>query len=213
MRQLTLVIGNKNYSSWSLRPWIAMKQADLDFQEIRILLDTPKTHQEIRHYSPSGRVPVLLDDSLPIWESLAICEYIAERFAPQLWPTDTRARAIARSISAEMHSGFFSLRQSMPMDCRSRFPGMGRNPSVQADINRVTEIWRDCRQQFGGEGDFLFGDFSIADAMFAPVVSRFVTYDVALGRIAGEYAQKIWELPAMQEWLQDASQEVEVITM
>ncbi|MDB9312463.1 glutathione S-transferase family protein [Spirulina sp. CS-785/01] len=211
MSQLTLVIGNKNYSSWSLRSWLAMKQARLDFQEVRILLDTHKTHQEIRQYSPSGRVPVLLHDKMRIWESLAICEYVAETLAPQLWPSDPNAKAVARSVSAEMHAGFADLRRSMPMDCRSRFPGMGMNPSVQADINRIIEIWRHCRQTFGQGGDFLFGDFSIADAMFAPVISRFVTYDVPLDPISGAYARAVWELPAMQDWLYEASQEVEVI--
>ncbi|NEO27400.1 MAG: glutathione S-transferase, partial [Kamptonema sp. SIO4C4] len=162
-------------------------------------------------YSPSGRVPVLIHDQLRVWESLAICEYIAENFAPQLWPSDPSLRAIARSVSAEMHAGFTDLRRSMPMDCRSRFPGMGMNPSVQADINRIVEIWRNCRQKFGQGGEFLFGPFSIADAMFAPVISRFVTYDVPLDPLSGAYAKAVWELPDMQDWLYEASQEVEVI--
>lgn len=211
MAQLTLVIGNKNYSSWSLRPWLAMRQAELDFAEIRIPLDLPTTSQAIRHYSPSGKVPVLLDGSLVVWESLAICEYIAENFAPNLWPKNRQARAVARSVSAEMHAGFSFLRQNMPMDCRSRFPGEGLTLEVQADIERIAAIWRNCRHQFGGWGKFLFGDFAIADAMFAPVVSRFFTYSVKLDPISQAYMEAIWSLPAMQEWLIAASEEVESI--
>ncbi|MEA5471890.1 glutathione S-transferase family protein [Spirulina sp. 06S082] len=212
MAELTLVIGNKNYSSWSLRPWLAMKQADLDFSEIRIPLDTPNTHREIRYYSPSGRVPVLLHDNLTIWESWAICEYIVENFAPQLLPGDRQARAFARSVSLEMHAGFYHLRQKMPMDCRNRFPGEGMNPDVHTDITRVKEIWYNCRHQFGENGPFLFGEFSLADAMFAPVVSRFITYDVPLTDSEKAYTETIWQLPAMQEWLNAASQEVEIIS-
>ncbi len=211
MTQLTLVIGNKNYSSWSLRPWLAMKQAGLDFAEVRIPLDTPTTHQEIVRYSPSGRVPVLRDGDLTIWESLAICEYVAERFAPNLWPEDTVARALARSVSAEMHAGFVNLRQNLPLNCRARFPNWDINASVQADIDRITAIWQECRHQFSQGGDLLFGDFSIADAMFAPVVSRFITYDVKLDTVAQSYAEAVWALPAMQEWVTAASNEVENI--
>ncbi|NEQ25922.1 MAG: glutathione S-transferase family protein, partial [Microcoleus sp. SIO2G3] len=194
-----------------LRPWLAMKQAGLDFAEIRIPLDTPTSHQEIRRYSPSGRVPVLLHNDLTIWESLAICEYVAERFAPNLWHEDTAARAVARSVSAEMHAGFASLRQNMPMDCRARHPGLGMNASVQADVDRITAIWRECREKFGDGGDLLFGHFTIADAMFAPVVSRFITYDVQLDSVAQAYAEAVWALPAMQEWVLAANNEVESI--
>ncbi len=211
MTLLTLVIGNKNYSSWSLRPWLAMKQAGLDFVEVRIPLDAPTTYQEIRRYSPSGRVPVLQHGNLTVWESIAICEYVAEGFATNLWPEDATARAIARSISAEMHSGFANLRQNMPMDCRARLCVLGRNLGMQADIDRITTIWRECREQFGRGGDFLFGHFTIADAMFAPVVSRFVTYDVKLDSVAKDYAEAVWALPAMQEWVAAASNEVESI--
>lgn len=212
MTQFALVIGNKNYSSWSLRPWLAMKQAGLEFAEIRIPLDTPDTHREIRRYSPSGRVPVLLHDNITIWESWAICEYIVENFAPQLLPRDREARAVARAVSLEMHAGFHDLRQNMPMDCRNRFPGEGMNPNVRADIMRIKEIWRNCRHKFGRDGLFLFGEFSLADAMFAPVVSRFITYDVLLTDIEKNYAATIWQLPAMQEWLAAASQEKEIIS-
>lgn len=211
MTQLSLVIGNKNYSSWSLRPWLAMKQAELDFTEIRIPLDTPTTYQEIRRYSPSGRVPVLLHGDLKIWESLAICEYIAEHFATHLWPEDKAAKALARSISTEMHSGFQSLRENMPMDCRTRLCLLGMNPRLQADINRITTIWRECRKTYGASGDLLFGQFTIADAMFAPVVSRFVTYDVKTDEVVQAYIDAVWSLPAMQEWVMAAKNEPESI--
>ena len=211
MTQLTLVIGNKNYSSWSLRPWLAMKQVGLEFTEVRIPLDLPTTYRELRRYSPSARVPVLKDGELTVWESLAICEYIAERFAPYLWPEDTVARAVARSVSAEMHSGFMNLRENLPMDCRARLCLLGTNPAVQADIDRITAIWHECRYNFGSRGDFLFGHFTIADAMFAPVVSRFITYDVKLDAVGKAYMEAIWALPTMQEWLAAASSEEENI--
>jgi glutathione S-transferase len=209
---LTLVIANKNYSSWSLRAWLTLKQAEIDFEEVRIVLNTPETHAQILQYSPSGRVPALLHDQLIVWESLAICEYVAE-LAPDrhLLPEERSARAIARAVSAEMHAGFRDLRESMPMDCRARLPGQGRKSGVQADIDRITELWRNCRQQFGQSGDWLFGQFSIADAMFAPVVSRFVTYEVELDPVSRDYADTVWALPAMQDWLTAAAAEPEVI--
>ncbi|NJL22645.1 MAG: glutathione S-transferase family protein [Leptolyngbyaceae cyanobacterium SM1_3_5] len=208
---LILIIGNKNYSSWSLRPWLVLRQSGLEFAEVRIPLDQPDTGDRIRQYSPSGRVPVLQHDDLTIWESLAICEYIAE-LAPDrsLWPVDASARAVARAVSAEMHSGFSDLRSQMPVDCRARRPRMA-TPAVQRDIDRIVELWQTCRQQFGGTGDFLFGDFSIADAMYAPVVTRFVTYAVPLPPIAQAYVEAIEQLPAMQEWLAAAAAETEVL--
>ena len=211
MTKLTLVIGNKNYSSWSLRPWVAMKQAGLEFAEVRIPLGTPTAHEEIRRYSPSGKVPVLIDGTLTVWESLAICEYVAERFAPQLWPEDLEAKAIARSICAEMHAGFQVLRQNMPMDCRARHPGVGITANLEIEIDRIVAIWQECRQKFGIGGEMLFGKFTIADAMFAPVVSRFVTYGVKLDPVASHYAEALWALPAMQEWIAGAMKELETI--
>lgn len=189
-----------------------MKQVGLDFAEIRIPLDLPETRQQISRYSPSGRVPVLIHDDLTVWDSLAICEYLAETFPNYRWlPEDRVARAIARSVSAEMHAGFPQLRQHMPMDCRSRLPGQGMAPGVQEDINRITTIWRDCRQKFGAEGNFLFGGFTIADAMFAPVTCRFVTYGVKLDSVSVAYVEAVQALPAMQEWLAIASAESEFI--
>jgi glutathione S-transferase len=212
MTKLTLVIGNKNYSSWSLRPWLAMRQFGLDFDEVRIALYTPDSPAKIRQYSPSGKVPVLLDKTLTIWDSLAICEYLAEQFPTiHWWSEDRTKRAINRSISAEMHSGFQSLRQNMPMNCRARLPGKGMAPGVQEDIQRITAIWRDCRQNFGAGGDMLFGEFTIADAMFAPVALRFITYDVQLDSVSRNYVEAILSLPALQEWIQAAETEPESI--
>ena len=211
MTKLTLVIGNKNYSSWSLRAWLAMKQAGLEFAEVRIGLDESTTHEEIRRYSPSGKVPVLIDGDLKVWESLAICEYVAERFASDLWPADVAARAHARSICAEMHAGFQNLRENMPMDCRNRYPGEGMTPGVEAEIDRILAIWRECREKFGTGGDMLFGKFTIVDAMFAPVIMRFVTYDVKLNSSAKAYADAILALSAIQEWVAAAYSESESI--
>ncbi|MGB8697837.1 MAG: glutathione S-transferase family protein [Thermosynechococcaceae cyanobacterium] len=208
MEPLTLVIGSKNYSSWSLRPWLALKQAGIDFSEICIRLDQPETAAQIRQYSPSGRVPVLLHGDLTVWDSLAICEYMAEQFPEHHWyPEDSAARAIARSVSAEMHSSFQALRTNMPMNCCAQLPGVGRTPEVQQDIERITDLWTHCRQLFGQAGPFLFGLFTIADAMYAPVVLRFMTYDVALDGICKAYAEAILGLPTMQAWLKAAEAE------
>lgn len=210
---LILIIGNKNYSSWSLRSWLTLKQSGLTFEEVRIPLDLPDTHTRILEYSPSGRVPALRQDNLTIWESLAICEYIAELVPDRhLWPTDPAARAVARAVSAEMHAGFSNLRAEMPMDCRAR-RSQAATSAVQQDIDRIFVLWQACRQQFGQGGEFLFGEFSIADAMFAPVTSRFVTYDVALTPAAQAYVNAVWGLPAMQEWLSAAEAEAEVLDL
>jgi len=212
MAGYTLVIGNKNYSSWSLRPWLLMREAGLSFDEIRIPLRKPDTAARIREHSPTGRVPVLYGGSLTIWDSLAIAEYLAERHPEHaLWPADTTARAHARAVSAEMHSGFQALRTHMPMHCRARFPGVGRTPEVLADIARVTDSWRECRARFGTGGPLLFGAFSIADAMYAPVVLRFRTYAVELDAVCRAYADAVLALPAMGRWLAEADAETEVI--
>ena len=212
MDSLTLVIANKNYSSWSLRPWLLLKQFGIAFDEVRIPLDQPDSAQRLRESSPSGRVPVLRDGSLTVWDSLAICEYLAEKF-PQLslWPASLEARATARSISAEMHSGFATLRENMTMNCRKHLPGKGRAPGVQQDIDRITEIWRDCRTRYGAGGDMLFGKFCIADAMFAPVTFRFVTYAVDTDPVSAAYIKAVQALGPMQDWLAAARAEPEVI--
>lgn len=204
-----LVIGNKNYSSWSLRPWIAMKVLGLEFQELRIPLYGPASSEEIRRYSPTGKVPCLVAGTARIWDSLAILEYLAERHP--LWPEDADARAVARSVSAEMHSGFAALRQHMSMNVRRRYPGKGRTPESMADVARIVALWTDCRERFGLGGDFLFGAFSAADAMYAPVVLRFRTYEVELSPACRAYADAMLELLAMREWITAAERETESI--
>jgi len=207
-----LIIGNKNYSSWSLRPWLALKQAGIPFDELRIPLYTDTSKPDVLRHSPSGKVPALEDGDLTVWDSLAICEYLAERFPDQgLWPKDTAARAVARSVSAEMHSGFPNLRNHMTMNCRGSFPGKGRAPGVQEDIERITAIWNECRRRFGAAGSMLFGDFSIADAMYAPVVVRFATYAVETDPVSEAYMRAIQALPALQEWLAATRAEPESI--
>jgi glutathione S-transferase len=212
MADIKIYLGNKNYSSWSLRPWLALKQTGIEFDEELIPLSEPTTRSTILRYSPSGRVPALIHNGLTVWDSLAICEYLAESFpAAQLWPADAAARAVARAVSAEMHSGFAALRNHLPMNMRSSFPNRGVTPEVQADINRITAIWRDCRKRFGEGGPFLFGGFTNADAMYAPVVSRFRTYRVELEEEAQAYADAVWALPALQEWLTAAKNEPMII--
>jgi glutathione S-transferase len=213
MAELTIYLGNKNYSSWSLRPWLALKRTMVAFDEVVIPLYETGSRETILKYSPSGRVPVLHHDDNIVWESLAICEYLAEVFpASDLWPKDQAARALARSVSNEMHGGFVALRSHLPMNIRSTFPGRDITPEVQADINRVMAIWRDCRTRYGdGNGDFLFGHFTIADAMFAPVVTRFRTYRIELEREAQAYCDTIMGMPAMQEWVTAARNEPMIV--
>jgi len=212
MAALSLIIGNKNYSSWSMRPWLVLRQAGIPFEAVRIPLYVPGSEIELTKWSPSGKVPALHDGDIRVWDSLAICEYLHERFPEQgLWPADAVARAVARSVSAEMHSGFTGLRENMVMNIRGRYPGKGRTPECLADIERILAIWTDCRTRFGQGGDFLFGGFGIADAMFAPVVLRFQTYGVALAGAARDYADAILALPALQAWVADAEAEAERI--
>ena len=195
----TLFIGNENYSSWSLRPWLALRQAGIPFREELVSLqeDAGKAARFAR--LPAGRVPVLTDGEVVVWDSLAICEYLAERHAG-LWPADPVARAWARSISAEMHSGFGALRQEMSMDVRSRRPQRKRSDAVLRDIARVERVWSDTRARFGAGGNLLFGGFTIADAFYAPVAFRFRTYGVQPGGAAGAYLAALLALPAMREW-------------
>ena len=213
MTDLTLVIGNKNYSSWSMRPWLVLRHADLEFEEILIPLDESGYKTAILQHSPSGRVPALKHGELTVWDSLAIGEYDAE-LAPEakLWPDDRAARAVARSVASEMHTGFAALRQHMPMNVRSSFPEEGRKPGVQEDIDRIRALWRKCLTTYGGkDGPFLFGRFTIADAMFAPVVSRFRTYAVDLGEEEQAYVDAVWAFEPMVEWAAAAKNEPMVI--
>ena len=213
MADLTIYLGNKNYSSWSLRAWLALKRTTVEFDEVVIPLYQAGSRETILKYSPSGRVPALHHGNTTVFESLAICEYLAESFPTyELWPKDAGARALARAVSAEMHAGFEALRGHLPMNVRSSFPGRGVTPEVQADINRIMSIWRDCRTRYGEkQGEFLFGDFTIADAMFAPIVTRFRTYKIELEREADAYCDTIMAMPAMQEWIAAAKNEPMII--
>jgi glutathione S-transferase len=207
---LTLVIGNKNYSSWSMRPWVAAVAFGIPFNELRVLLDQPDTAANIARYSHAGRVPVLLAGDITVWDSLAICEYLAEQFPDQhMWPQDVAARAMARSVSAEMHSGFTGLRNAMSMNIRASLPGRGRTNDAQADIGRICEIWEDCLSRFGHH-NFLFGEFSIADAFYAPVVMRFKTYGVSLAPALQAYCERVQAHPAVARWVSEALAETEI---
>jgi len=206
-----LVIGNKNYSSWSLRAWLLLREAGIEFDEVRVLLDTPEFHEQLRAYTSAGKVPVLVLDDCAVWDSLAIAETVAERWPEtRLWPDDPAARAHARAISAEMHSGFAVLRDAMPMNCRAMGRKVALPDRLTADIDRVLAIWQDCQRRYGGQG-WLFGRFSVADAMYAPVVLRFRTYGINLPDSGSEYPARLLESKALQNWLADAESETEVI--
>jgi glutathione S-transferase len=204
----TLVLANKVYSSWSLRPWLLLKQAGIAFDEVVIPLGQPDTSERIRAHSPAGRVPVLIDRELAIWDSLAIMEYAAERW-PEIgaWPQAREARALARSISAEMHSGFVPLRSACPMNLGRRYGSRDRGEAVAGDVARIQEIWRDARARFGAGGPFLFGAFSAADAMYAPVVTRLDTYSIPVDSVCRAYMDAILSLPAFLAWRDAALQE------
>jgi glutathione S-transferase len=204
----TLVIANKVYSSWSLRPWLMLQQGGLAFDEVVIPLGQPDTRTKILAHSPAGRVPVLVDGELTVWDSLAILEYAAERW-PELgvWPADRTARAVARSISAEMHSGFQALRNACPMNLGKRYATRDRGEAVARDVGRIEESWREARARFGAGGPFLFGRFSGADAMYAPVVTRFETYGVEVAPETRAYMDAILSLPAFAAWREAALRE------
>ncbi|HJW46140.1 MAG TPA: glutathione S-transferase family protein [Lysobacter sp.] len=207
-----LVIGNKNYSSWSLRPWLVMRHFGVAFDEKRLNLDTPEFFAEIERWSPTRTVPALHDDGLLIPDSLAICEYVNERWLDgRGWPSDLRRRAAARAAAAEMHSGFRPLRSQLPMNCRRKPDAYRWDEKAQADMDRVQAIWRQLRAEYGAGGEFLFGEFGIVDAMYAPVVMRFLGYGVPMNDIARRYADAITSLPAMREWLAAAEVEQERI--
>jgi glutathione S-transferase len=205
---MKLVIGNKNYSSWSLRPWMVLKQADIPFEEEQLSFNAPDFKARVARISPSAKVPALIDGNLVIWDSLAIVEYLAEKFPDRrLWPADAAARAIARSLCAEMHAGFQLLRSSMTMNFQVHRPGAGWNVAVQKEIDRIVAMWLDARARFGSGGSLLFGAFSIADAFFAPVVQRFSSYAVELPPVARAYADAVAALPSFQQWAEAARAE------
>lgn len=202
---LTLVVGTKRWSSWSLRPYMALVAAGIPFREILIQLRQPDTKEQILRHSPSGKIPLLIDGETKVWDSLAILEYLAERF-PQarLWPADPAARAVARSVSAEMHSGFMALRSTCSMDVAEDHPLAEVPDDVAAEVARIDALWSDCRARFGQGGPFLFGAFSNADAMYAPVVTRLRTYGLAVGPLSTAYCEAVMAHPAMVRWIAEA---------
>jgi len=203
-----LVVGSKRWSSWSLRAWLALKAAGVTFDEVVIQLRRPDTQTRIAEYSPSGRVPFLRDGEVSVWDSLAICEYVAEMLpGAYLWPQDREARAVARSVSAEMHSGFPAMREHLSMDVTRTIALPAIPEAARADIARVQRIWANCRSRFAQEGPFLFGPFTIADAMYAPVATRFRTYGIALEPVCRDYVDAIFALAPMQEWIAAAQKE------
>ncbi|MGQ0661978.1 MAG: glutathione S-transferase family protein [Pseudomonadota bacterium] len=208
MAEFTLYIGNKAYSSWSLRGWLACKLVGIAFEEVMIPLSRPETAAALAKLSPSGRVPVLRHGEIVLWETTAIAEYLAE-LRPQagLWPAEAAARAHARAISAEMHAGFAELRKNMWMNVRRKFPGKGRTSGALADIARVVEIWRTARRAYGRAGPYLFGRFTLADCMYAPVATRFVTWEPELPADASAYVEAIWTHPLIEEWRAGATAE------
>jgi glutathione S-transferase len=206
--RLHLVIGNKNYSSWSFRPWLAMKVAGIAFAETVISLDAPDFHSRVTAVSGAGRVPVLIDGETAVWESLAILEYLADKFAAKgLWPQDASARAHARAAASEMHAGFVALRSQLPMNIHRPVKPHAIADDARRDIARIDALWSECRARFGREGPFLYGAFGAADAMYAPVVWRFHTYAVETSAVARAYMRTLMELPAWSEWREAALRE------
>ena len=200
MNDLLLTMGNKNYSSWSLRPWVLMKHLGLPFEERVLQLDTPQFAQEIAPLSPTRRVPILQHGALLVWDSLAICEYACE-LAGAGWPEDREARAVARSACAEMHSGFEALRSQWPMNARATGRRTPPDAARAADIARIDQLWTDCRARFGVRGPWMFGDYSVADAMYAPVVLRFRSYGAHLGETAAAYVSTALADTHLQSWI------------
>ncbi|MEK6594121.1 MAG: glutathione S-transferase family protein [Pseudomonadota bacterium] len=208
MAALKLVIGNKNYSSWSMRPWVLLREAGIVFEEIQLWFDDDGRIAEARRYSPAGQVPVLMINGEPVWDSFAICEAVAELFPQKkLWPDDPRARRLARSVCAEMHAGFRDLRRAMPMNIAASHPGKGMSEAVQRDIDRIVALWDECRVRRNASGDLLFGHFTVADAYYAPVVMRFITHAVALPPAARAYVEAVCGIPAVAEWMDAARRE------
>jgi glutathione S-transferase len=207
-----LVIGNKNYSSWSFRPWIALKAAGIPFEEEVISLNAADFKPRLLAISPAGKVPVLIDGDVHVWESLAILEYLADKFVDAgIWPRERGARAHARAISAEMHAGFVPLRRHLPMNMWRPVIPRALPADVAANVRRIDSMWTECRQRFGAGGAFLFGTFGAADAMYAPMVSRFATYDVAVGPESRAYMAAVTALPAWREWRAAALRETWVL--
>jgi glutathione S-transferase len=209
---LRLIIGNKNYSSWSFRPWLAMKAAGIAFEETLIPLDAPDFKARLATFGGAGKVPLLVDGEIRVWESLAILEYLADKFpAAGLWPRDPAARAHARAVASEMHSGFSSLRNLLPMNIHRPVIARQLDAGAVADVARIQSIWSESRKRFGANGPFLFGAFGAADAMYAPVIWRFHTYAVDVGAVARDYMNAMRALPAWSEWREAALRETSVL--
>ncbi len=209
---MQLVIGNKNYSSWSLRPWMLLQHFDIAFDEQYIWLFSAQMRSDMQRYSPSLKVPVLIDDGLKVWDSLAICEYISEQYLQgNGWPIAVSERSLARSICAEMHSGFNAIRSEMPMNCRREPSAIALTNQALLEIKRVIEIFNQCLEQSSNTGDFLFGEFSIADAFYMPIVARFNCYAIDVPNNVNKYMQTMLELPAYRHWLMQAKSEEAVI--
>jgi len=208
MSDFTIIIGNKNYSTWSLRPWLALKHTGVAFEEVLVVLGQDDTPENLKKVSPTGKVPVLKTPVGDIWDSLAICEYLAETFPEaRLWPEAAAARAHARAVSAEMHSGFATVRSMMPMDLRTSQPTPGMTGGLATEISRIDQVWQECRNRFGQGGPYLFGSFSIADCMFAPVVGRFAGYGVSVSDVSQNYINTMFLNPGMAEWVAAAKVE------
>lgn len=212
MNKITFVTGNKAYSSWSMRPWLALKHTGAAFEEIVIPLYVSGYKEKLLQHSPAGKVPILKSDGLAVWDSLAICEWLAERFPKAgLWPDDPSVRAEARAVSAEMHSGFGVIRTQMPFNCRATGRHVAMSAELQTEIARIQAMWNDYREQHAQAGPWMFGRFSIADCMYIPVALRFVTYGVSLEGLAGAYLRTVQQHPPVQEWIAAAKLEKEVL--
>ena len=208
----TLVIGNKLYSSWSMRPWLLLKQLGIAFDEVVVPLHQPDTKAQILKHSPGGKVPILIEGDITVWESLAIMDHVGETYDDaEVWPRDPHARAMARSVAAEMHAGFQALRSACPMNLGKTFGERDRGPDVARDVARVTEIFREARERFGAGGPFLFGAFTAADAMFAPVVTRLQTYSIPVDAPTRAYMDAVMDLPAFVEWQEAGMREPWVV--
>ncbi|MFT6823107.1 MAG: glutathione S-transferase [Pseudohongiellaceae bacterium] len=208
---MQLVIGNKNYSSWSLRPWLLLRHFDVPFEEIGIALFTQGYQQELAQYSPTLRVPVLKDGDSTIWDSLAICEYVSEKYLEgAALPANIEERALCRAYCSEMHSGFMAIRSEMPMNCRAR-KILEITAAASADCRRVDQLFSDARAQFSSRGDYLFGEFSMADCMFAPIVTRFTTYGIELSGSSQNYARTMLQNTALSAWVDDAQNESQIL--
>jgi glutathione S-transferase len=212
MSKLTLIIGNKNYSSWSLRPWILMKHFRLDFKEKRVALFTETADEELSEYHSDYKVPILKDNEFVVWDSLSILEYISEQYLEDRgWPSNAQARSVARSISAEMHSSYLNIRNELPMNCRKVFNAIKLSNEAAREVDRISWIWRKCRNEYGNTGEWLFGEFTIADAMFAPIALRFHGYSIPLSGVEESYVKSVLNHPGIIDWIEAGKLESEII--